>query len=53
MERETGRERMRASHIAKGEGKRDGEREMGRERMRDSHIAKGEGKRDGERHGET
>ena len=27
MERETGRERMRDSHIPKGEGKRDGERD--------------------------
>ena len=27
MERETGRERMRASHIAKGEGKRGEERD--------------------------
>ena len=27
MERETGRERMRASHIAKGEGKRHGKRD--------------------------
>ena len=34
MERETGRERMRASHIAKGEDKRDGERDGERKNER-------------------
>ena len=34
MERETGRERMRASHIAEGEGKRDGERDGERKNER-------------------